>query len=1430
MLKYAGELRLSFLSRGRRLAAVALLLWLLVAGVTAPPVQSDDHADIFDWEGTVAVSHQVVEIVEGESGSYSLWLTKQPAADGWWCFVHADGLRRPKNHEEPEGYKGITWSPAIGWEINVDDPHNPNAATRQRGISIHAVEDADKENEVIEFTHEVWDEDTNCPPRLHGIAKVTVRVIDDDSDAFLPSLSIGDVAVVEGNTAQFEVRMSTSRDEDVTVGFRTSDGSAVADADYTAQRGTLTFTAGQIVQSIEVPTVEDEFHEPEERFRVTLRNPVGAKLADGTAEGIISDDDLPELSIGNARAPVVEGGTAQFDVRLSPASNRTVTVAYATSDGTATQPGDYTSESGTLTFTPGQTMKTISVTTIDDSDQESDERFRVTLSNATGAKLNETMGEGTITDNDGGPTTPELSIGNASVTEGGTAHFEVRLFPAANQTVTVAYATSDDTATQPGDYASTMGTLTFTAGQMMMTIPVTTIDDSEQESEERFLVTLSSPTGGATLNDDTGEGTIIDNDGDGGGGGGNGGGGGGGGFGPGDGDEEDIPVNLSIEDASVVEGGTAEFVVSLTGEAGAEVTVEFQTVDGTAEAGSDYEADSGTLTFGVGETTQTISVPTLDDSEQEAEERFLVTLSSPAGATLNDDTGVGTILDNDHPAVLSIGDAAPVVEGGAAQFTVRLTGTSGEAVTVDFQTVDGTAEAGEDYTETSGTLRFEPGETALTVSVSVLDDAISEAEERFTVELGQASGATVSDGTATGTITDNDAPPGLSIEDSPAVVEGGAAEFPVRLNLESGQVVTVSYRTVDGTAEAGEDYGETSGTLRFEAGETALTISVAVLDDAIPEAEERFTVELSQAVGATVSDGTATGTITDNDEFPGMTIEDAPAVSEGNTAEFAVRLTEASGQVVTVGYRTVDGTALAGEDFTAAAGTLTLQPGETSGAITVTTLADDLVEATEQFSLELSDPVGTTLDDDTAVGTINDDVDRRIELVNRAVLPEIGRALAFSALRCRMDQVISGVTPLGAQEPIIHLSPYLVPTSGKWTRTGGEPLPLEQVLGDPSFLVPSREDDGDSGRFAAWGCGNYSHLSGGGRDGAVNWNGGILGVHVGADVKIGSNLLAGLSISRSTGAFDYHAAGAGVGGGAYDLGMTGVHPYLAWSPSPDLDIWATIGHARGEISITDDAVGDPRASGATLDSGLIGVSGRILDYGSTSVRLKGEAAVARLEAEGDGGLFTAMTAGLSRLRLSTEASHEYRFSGGGSLTPWGELGVRHDGGDGETGAGLEVGGGLRYRDPASGWSSEGYGRWLAIHQGARKEWGFGARIRYAPRSSRYGPSVTVAPSWGDTTSGMQRLWEVSAADPAMPGAPGTRLDTQFGYGVAALRGRGVVTPYGAVGLARGQGRRYRMGGRMAVGRSATVSLETERRTRPAGKSYNGVRVRGAIRF
>ncbi len=1163
----------------QRLVAFAVTLSALLSGIAAPRV----HAQT-TWG--VEVSPTTLSIDEGESLTYRLRLTEPPLADGWWVVLRVNGSIRYDGH-----YRGISWVPSVGWEFNRDNWDT------WREVRVTALQDEDGLDGSVTFTHDVWDENADCP--VKGESPVTVRVIDDDDD-----------------------------------------------------RGSL-----------------------------------------------------PTLSI--ADASVAEGGTAEFVVTLTPASTETVTVNFETADGTAKAGSDYTQTSATLTFTAGQPTKTISVSTVDDDAQESDERFTVTLRSPDGATLDDHTGEGTIRDNDdGGGRTPELSIGDAAVQEGGTAQFEVTLRPASEQTVTVNFETADGTAKAGSDYTETSGTLTFTAGQPTKTISVSTVDDDAQESDERFMVTLRNPDG-ATLDDHTGEGTIRDND-DGGGG--------------------SLPT-LSVGDAAVVEGDTATFRVTLSAASENVVTVSYKTKDGTAVAGSDYTAMAGTLRFEPGETTKTLRVPTVDDDTPEETEAFTVELSAPSGATVADGTGTGTISDDDGGSrslpTLSIGDAAPVPEGRTAKFRVTLRRESGEPVTVAYRTVDGTAVAGSDYTTTSGTLRFEPGDTTKTIRIPTMDDDTPEETEAFTVELSAPSGATVADGTGTGTISDDDGGsrslPTLSIGDAAPVPEGRTAKFRVTLRRESGEPVTVAYRTVDGTAVAGSDYTTTSGTLRFE-------------------------------------------------------------------------------------------------------------PGETTRAVAVATLIDQLMEGAEQFTVELSDPVGTTLADDTGVGTITDDVERRIGLVNQTVLPEIGRTLAFSAVRCRSDQAFSDAAQGRAEEPVGRLSLSLAPTSDGWAAAGTEPLTLEQALGDSSFLMPSKEEEGGAGRFAAWGCGDYRNLAGGGEDGVVAWNGEVFSVHLGADVRLGSDVLAGLSVSRSRGSFDYYAGGRDAGGGAYELQLTGVHPYLGWSVSSDLDVWGTVGHSWGEIRIVDDLAGDPRTSEAMLDSGAVGVSGRLLARGTTSVKLKGEGALARLDVAGDGETFGAVTVDMRRLRLSTEASHEHVFSSGGSLTPWGELGVRHDGGDGETGAGLEVGGGLRYQNPEAGWTTEGYGRWLAVHEGTIREWGFGALLRFAPGASGHGPSVSLMPAWGKTTSGVQRLWERGATDPTVPSALGTRLDAQFGYGFAAFRERGVLAPFGAVSLVREEGRSYRLGGRLAVGHSATVSLEAERRERPAASVIYAVMVRGVVQF
>ena len=638
---------------------------------------------------------------------------------------------------------------------------------------------------------------------------------------------------------------------------------------------------------------------------------------------------------------------------------------------------------------------------------------------------------------------------------------------------------------------------------------------------------------------------------------------------------------------------------------------------------------------------------------------------------------------------------------------------------------------------------------------------------------------------------------------------------------------------MDGTAAAGSDYTSTAGMLRFEPGETSTSIAVQTIEDATAEETERFTVQLSDPSGATIADGTATGTITDDDDPPGLSIDDAPPVREGETAEFTVRLSAASGVAATVSYRTVDGTAAAGFDYVAAEGTLRFEPGETTHTVAVATLTDDRVEGAEAFTVELSDPSGATVADGTATGTITDDAQQRIGLVNEVVLPEMGRALAFGAVRCRIDQVLSGAAPRGrSAEPAARLAFSPEARSGRWAAAGNESPTLAQAFDDSLFLMDSQEEGDGEGRFAAWWCPDYQNLGGGGSGGGVAWNGEVSSWHAGADARIGPGLLAGVSFSRSRGSFNYQGGGRSrdVGRGTYELGMVSIHPYLAWSVLPDLDVWGTVGHAWGELRVVDEVAGNVRTSPTTLDSGVVGVSGRILDRGATTLRLKGEWALAQMDVARAGTAFDAATLDMQRLRLGAEVSYAHALTSGTSLIPWGEVGLRHDGGDGETGAGLELGGGVRYLHPEAGLTVEGHGRWLPMHAGTRHEWGFGGLMRIASKSAGRGPSVSLMPAWGDSASGVQQLWDRGATDPYLHRGPGARIDAEFGYGFGALRDRGLLTPYGGVSLLREAARGYRFGGRLAVGRSATVSLEAERRQHLAAARIHTLQLLGTVQF
>jgi hypothetical protein len=334
-----------------------------------------------------------------------------------------------------------------------------------------------------------------------------------------------------------------------------------------------------------------------------------------------------------------------------------------------------------------------------------------------------------------------LSIADVAVTEGdaGTTNavFTVTLSTPAAQQVTVAFATVDGTATAGSDYTAASGTLTFAPSATTQSFTVDVLGDTLDENDEAYTVTLTNPTGGATLTRAQATGGITD---------------------------DDASPSLAVDDLTLGEGsagGTAPaiFTVSLSEASGRMVTVTYATAGGTATSGSDFWPRFGALSFAPGTTTRTVAVPVVADRRDEPDETYSLVLSSPLDATLADDTGIGTILDDDAVPALSIRGARRR-EGRTGTrdmlFPVRLSTFSGRTVLVGYTTSNGTASAGSDYVFTSGTLTFSQGTLQQVIHVPIFGDAVGEANETLFVTLSGAVDATLAVPQATGRILDDD--------------------------------------------------------------------------------------------------------------------------------------------------------------------------------------------------------------------------------------------------------------------------------------------------------------------------------------------------------------------------------------------------------------------------------------------------------------------------------------------------------------------------------------------------------------------------------------------------------------------------------------------------------------------------------------------------
>ena len=618
-----------------------------------------------------------------------------------------------------------------------------------------------------------------------------------------------------------------------------------------------------------------------------------------------------------------------------------------------------------------------------------------------------------------------------------------------------------------------------------------------------------------------------------------------------------------------------------------------------------------------------------------------------------------------------------------------------------------------------------------------------------------------------------------------------------------------------------------------------------------------------------------------------LVVADARA-EEGRdeTIDFAVTLAPASPETVTVDYATADGSATAGEDYTAASGTLTFAPGETSKTVAVPVLDDAIDEGEETFTLTLSGPSGAELADGEAVGTItNSDPLQKMWLSrfgrtvashvtdavsDRLANPLTGAQVTVGGQRVDLAQTEDGgallVQTLTAVARVLGASEGPEPGgdpgsgpgragAGGWPGTGlgvRQPPALnsapareisgrELLLGSAFHLA--REGDGGGPGLAAWGRVTVGGFDGEApaEKGTVRIDGDVTTGILGADAEW-NRLLAGVAISVSEGEGTF--AQPGVDSGTIESTMTVVSPYARLALTERVSAWGLAGWGTGDMTIVQAANdrGQPeRVTRTDLEMRLAAVGGRgaLLEAdeaGGIDLALKADAFYVETESEAvsNEGSTTGVA---SRVRLALEGGRAFDMGDGATLRPSLELGLRHDGGDAETGTGVEVGGRIRYADAGSGLTVEANARTLVAHEDSGyREWGAGGSVRLDPGASGRGLSLSLAPVWGTPSSGVERLWSARDAAGLAPGGEfeaERRLEGELGYGLAAFGGAFTGTPNIGFGLSD-NARDYRLGWRLTSAVPGDpgfeVSLDATRREAANENAEHGAMLRAVIRW
>ena len=901
-----------------------------------------------------------------------------------------------------------------------------------------------------------------------------------------PTVSIANASVAEGNSGSadlsFTVSLSKASDKTVTVNYATGNGTATAGQDYTAKSGTVTFAPGVVSQQVKVAVTGDAAVESDETLTVALSAPTNATLATASATGTIVNDDTPPVvvtppTVSIANASVAEGNSGNsdlaFTVTLSKAYDKTVTVNYATGNGTAVAGQDYTAKTGTVTFAPGVVSQQVTVSVTGDTVVEPSETLTVALSSPTNATLATASATGTILNDDAAPgsggnqaqwgnaffapyvdmggwpvpdllkisqatgaslvtaaflqATPEGKLGWAGLSSltPGAANEQaqaidksIRDFQAAGGDVMVSlggaagtslaqsYVARGRSAQELANaYAEVIDTyglshIDFDIEGYAVADPASIALNSQalallQQAKPEVKIWYTLPVLPTGL---TADGLNVV--------------------------ESALKAGVNLAGVNVMAMDYGESAAPTSGpNAQTMGTYAIRAAEGTyaqlsslyGKYGKTYGYSQLGVTPMIGVNDVLTEVFTAADAqalEDYSRAKGLGMLSfwsvtrdnpgslgqaTPTASGLNLPAGSFSNIFNDYGTinVVNYGSSGGGTGGG--------TGTpveGGTTTVISWKWGTNTALAFDPAKDKLDFGWFQPGNFEISEVSGSTRIAIVGNSQTYTltgVPLGTMStgnivaldpatvtkwqNAIAGAGQSTPVIT----PPTVSVANA-TVSEGNSGSanlaFTVSLSKAHDKTVTVNYATGNGTATAGQDYTAKTGTVTFAPGVVSQQVTVAVTGDTAVESNETLTVTLSNPSGATLGTVTATGTITNDDSAPGPVTPPSVSVSNATVAEgnsgtrnltFTVTLSKAATTAVSVNYATANGTATAGQDYTATSGTLTFAPGVVSQQINVAVTGDTTVEPSETLTVALSNPSGASLGTATSTGTISND-------------------------------------------------------------------------------------------------------------------------------------------------------------------------------------------------------------------------------------------------------------------------------------------------------------------------------------------------------------------------------------------------------------------------------------------------------------------------